>query len=88
MEFVAGVMELARLLGSDPRISVEVWHQERYRADTLLGLASVPLEPMLQDCWVDGIAPVLALMVTPGAGPEGAEKEEQVQVRERRGRGS
>ena len=30
----------------------------RFRTDTLLGLASVPLIPLLRDCWVDGYAPV------------------------------
>ena len=29
VEFVAGVMELARVLGDDPRINVEVWHKEK-----------------------------------------------------------
>ncbi len=26
----------------------------------LLGVASVPLTPLLNDCWVDGLAPVYA----------------------------
>jgi hypothetical protein len=51
----------------------------RFRSDTLLGMASVPLLPLLQDCWVDGYAPVLALMVTPGK--QGQQPQEQpVQV--------
>lgn len=29
VEFSAGVVELARVLGKDPRISMEVWHKER-----------------------------------------------------------
>eukprot|EP00955_Chlamydomonas_euryale_P048256 353922-Chlamydomonas_euryale.AAC.1 len=50
VEFVAGVMELAGLLGgADPRVGVEVWHQEATAADTLLGVASVPLSPLMQE---------------------------------------
>ncbi len=45
------------------RVAVEVWSKERFRSDTLLGLASVPLHPLLQDCRVDAYVPVLALMV-------------------------
>ncbi|GAX73423.1 hypothetical protein CEUSTIGMA_g875.t1 [Chlamydomonas eustigma] len=79
LDFVAGVMALARVLGDDPRVTVEVWNKERFRSDTLLGLASVSLLPLLQDCWVDGYVPVQALMVTPG-GPGQPQTEEQIQV--------
>lgn len=49
----------------------------RLRSDTLLGVASVSLATLLQECWVDGYAPVYALM-TKAAG--GQEQEEKVQV--------
>ena len=29
VEFVAGVMQLAQVLGDDPRVNVEVWHKEK-----------------------------------------------------------
>ena len=51
----------------------------RFRTDSLLGIASVPLEPLLHDCWVDGYAPVHAVMAVPG--PAGKLVEERVQVR-------
>lgn len=52
----------------------------RFRSDTLLGLASVPLTPLLQDCWVDGYAPVYALMATQGPQDNTVVREERVQV--------
>lgn len=52
-------------------------HQHRFRADTLLGVASVPLTPLLHDCWVDGYAPVYALLAAQG--PQAA--PEKIQVR-------
>lgn len=48
----------------------------RLRADTLLGVASVPLAPLLHDCWVDGYAPVYALL----AAADGAQPAEKIQV--------
>jgi hypothetical protein len=51
----------------------------------LLGVASVPMSPLLHNCWVDGYAPVYALM-TRAAGADGAplepgeQQEEKVQV--------
>ena len=32
------------------------------RSDLLLGVGSIPMSTLLQDCWVDGYAPVYALM--------------------------
>lgn len=63
-------MALATLLAREPRLVAEVWHKDRFSADMLLGVASVPLSPLLQECWVDGYAPVLALQ----------QEEERVQV--------
>ena len=34
----------------------------RFQQDTLLGVASIPLSPLLQESWVQGTAPVLATM--------------------------
>ena len=34
----------------------------RFQQDTLLGVASIPLSPLLQESWVQGTAPVLAVM--------------------------
>ncbi|KXZ48687.1 hypothetical protein GPECTOR_26g590 [Gonium pectorale] len=48
LEFTAGVVQLARVLAQEPRISVEAWHKERFRADMLLGAGTVPLTPLLQ----------------------------------------
>lgn len=59
----------------------------RVRADSLLGVASVPLTPLLHDCWVDGYAPVYALVVSqPPPGGAGASSQlapagQKVQVR-------
>ena len=51
----------------------------RFRSDTLLGVASVPLTPMLHDQWVDGYAPVHALLAT--LAPDGStQHEEKIQV--------
>ncbi|GFH32063.1 uncharacterized protein HaLaN_31217, partial [Haematococcus lacustris] len=50
------------------------------RADMLLGVASVPLAPLLHDCWVDGQAPVCALLVQPGPGSGASPAEERIQV--------
>ncbi len=51
----------------------------RFRADTLLGVASVPLTPLLHDQWVDGVAPVYALLAT--LAPDGTmQHEEKIQV--------
>ena len=73
VEFTLGVMELARILGSDPRLNVEVWHQERFKEDTLLGVSSIPLAHLLSDCTVKGSAPVVALMVNGRGGEEEVE---------------
>jgi len=43
----------------------------------LLGVASVPMAPLLQECWVDSYAPVHALMTR----ADGDGGEEKVQVR-------
>ncbi|KAL6757254.1 hypothetical protein V8C86DRAFT_2629461 [Haematococcus lacustris] len=80
LEFVAGVVQLAGVLAQDPRVSLEVWHKEKFRADMLLGVASVPLAPLLHDCWVDGQAPVCALLVQPGPGSGASPAEERIQV--------
>ena len=34
----------------------------RFQQDTLLGVASIPLSPLLQESWVQGTAPVLSVM--------------------------
>jgi hypothetical protein len=36
LEFVAGVMALARVLGDDPRVIVEVWNKERCEAVSVM----------------------------------------------------
>lgn len=56
----------------------------RLRSDLLLGVASVSLSALLQECWVDGYAPVYALMAKAAADEE---QQEKVQVRLRRGWG-
>ncbi|KAF6263813.1 hypothetical protein COO60DRAFT_344977 [Scenedesmus sp. NREL 46B-D3] len=75
--FAAGVMGLAGLLAQEPRIVLEVRHKEKLRADLLLGVASVSLSALLQECWVDGYAPVYALMARAGGS---GEQQEKVQV--------
>ena len=37
----------------------------RFQQSTLLGVASIPLSPLLQESWVQGTAPVLAVMTKP-----------------------
>ncbi|WIA21573.1 hypothetical protein OEZ85_000765 [Tetradesmus obliquus] len=77
VDFAAGVMGLAGLLAAEPRVVLEVWHREKLRADLLLGVASVSLSALLQECWVDGYAPVYAMMARADGGDE---RQEQVQV--------
>ncbi|EFJ47447.1 hypothetical protein VOLCADRAFT_117862 [Volvox carteri f. nagariensis] len=77
LEFSAGVVQLARVLASEPRISVEAWHKERFRTDMLLGAGSVPLSPLLQGAWVDGYAPLFALVASSVGGEV---REERVQM--------
>ncbi|PNH10303.1 Centrosomal protein [Tetrabaena socialis] len=83
VEFSAGVVQLARVLASEPRIGVEAWHKERFRTDILLGAGSVPLTPLLQGAWVDGYAPLFAIVATSsgsGAAAGGEMREERVQM--------
>ncbi|KAG2432446.1 hypothetical protein HXX76_008792 [Chlamydomonas incerta] len=77
LEFSAGVVELARVLAREPRISVEAWHKERFRTDMLLGSGSVPLTPLLQGAWVDGYAPLFAVVASSVGGEL---REERVQM--------
>ncbi|GIL95926.1 hypothetical protein Vretimale_1840, partial [Volvox reticuliferus] len=77
LEFSSGVVQLARVLAREPRISVEAWHKERFRTDMLLGAGSVPLTPLLQGAWVDGYAPLFALVNSSIAGQV---REERVQM--------
>lgn len=62
LEFSAGLMRLAAMLAHEPRLTAEVWHKVKFQQDTLLGVASIPLSPLLQESWVQGTAPVLAVM--------------------------
>ncbi|GIL42344.1 hypothetical protein Vafri_350 [Volvox africanus] len=77
LEFSSGLVQLARALAREPRISVEAWHKERFRTDMLLGAGSVPLTPLLQGAWVDGYAPLFALVTSSIAGEM---REERVQM--------
>ncbi|KAK9829775.1 hypothetical protein WJX72_007833 [[Myrmecia] bisecta] len=77
VEFTAGLMSLATMLARGPRLMAEVWHKERFKADTLMGVASIPLAPLLQESWVDGSAPVFAIMAT-AKGDEVLEEKVQV----------
>jgi hypothetical protein len=49
----------------------------RLRADLLLGVATVSLSALLQECWVDGYAPVYAMMARADGSKE---QQEKVQV--------
>lgn len=51
-----------------------------FRADTLLGVASLPLASLLEDAWVDSHVPVVALMTRAGAESQLVGGEERVQV--------
>lgn len=48
----------------------------RFQQDTLLGVASIPLSPLLQESWVQGTAPVLAMMTRPDG-----QSQDRVQVK-------
>jgi len=61
VEFSCKALTLATLLSSVPRVLVEVYNRERFAADAQIGAASVPLDALLSDPWIDGYAPVLAL---------------------------
>ncbi|DBA79724.1 TPA: hypothetical protein ACH3X1_008393 [Trebouxia sp. C0004] len=75
LEFSAGLMRLAAMLAHEPRLTAEVWHKVKFQQDTLLGVASIPLSPLLQESWVQGTAPVLAMMTKPDS-----QAQERVQV--------
>lgn len=51
----------------------------RLRSDLLLGVASLPLSALLQECWVDGYAPVYALMTRASTVVGGASSRAQPQ---------
>ncbi len=61
VEFSCKALTLATLLSSVPRVLVEVYNRERFASDAQIGAASVPLDALLSDPWIDGYAPVLAL---------------------------
>ena len=61
VEFSCKALTLATLLSSVPRVVVEVYNRERFASDAQIGAASVPLDALLSDPWIDGYAPVLAL---------------------------
>lgn len=79
-------MALAAALAAEPHLNAEVWHREKFRADTLLGCAAVPLAPLLAAPWVDAPVAVTAQMARAagsdgGAGEAAAgEEQETVQV--------
>jgi hypothetical protein len=56
----------------------------RLRSDLLLGVSSLPLSALLQECWVDGYAPVYALMskASVAAGSSRPPQQQQVQGEE------
>ncbi|CAG9461809.1 unnamed protein product [Pedinophyceae sp. YPF-701] len=63
VEFTARVDAVANALTEDPRLTVEVWHRERFRSDVLLGLSEVDLQPLMAAPWIYGWAPLYANLV-------------------------
>ena len=61
INFTTTALRFASTLADDPQCKVQVFREDRYRSDMLLGEALVPLQPLLTQPWIDGYAPVMEL---------------------------
>lgn len=57
--FTTTALRFASTLADDPQCKVQIFREDRYRSDMLLGEALVPLQPLLTQPWIDGYAPVM-----------------------------
>ena len=58
--FDSSVVHVARSIVREQSMKVEVWHRDSLRADSMLGVASVNLQPLLTAASAEGSAAVLA----------------------------
>ncbi|KAJ7516333.1 hypothetical protein O6H91_22G054400 [Diphasiastrum complanatum] len=58
LELPASVAGLAATLSQDPQLVAQVLHRDRYAADSVVGVAHIPMAPLMQEPWLDGYAPV------------------------------
>ena len=58
VNFTTTALRFASTLADDPHCKVQIFREDRYRSDMLLGEALVPLQPLLTQPWIDGYAPV------------------------------
>eukprot|EP01018_Ginkgo_biloba_P018459 Gb_25148 [translate_table: standard] len=63
LELPSSVNGLAATLAQDPQLTAQVFHRDRYAADTMIGSASISMEPLMTEPWVDGYAPVYSSSV-------------------------
>ncbi|QDZ19073.1 hypothetical protein A3770_02p15910 [Chloropicon primus] len=61
VNFTTTALRFASTLADDPHCKVQIFREDRYRSDMLLGEALVPLQPLLTQPWIDGYAPVMAM---------------------------
>ncbi|GMH41711.1 hypothetical protein BSKO_09621 [Bryopsis sp. KO-2023] len=81
MQFYTGIVNLATVLAKEPRIVIDVWHREPMKSDTLLGVASIPLAPLLQETFIENSSPVYAMIVKPSKpGQQKTSFEKQVEI--------
>lgn len=58
--FDSTVVAVAQAIVQEQSMRVEVWHRDSHRADSMLGVASVSLQPLLTAARAEGAAAVLA----------------------------
>ncbi|MCO5608663.1 hypothetical protein L7F22_062877 [Adiantum nelumboides] len=58
LELPASVSGLAAALAQDLCLQAQVFHRDKYAADSLIGTASIPMASLMKEPWLDGYAPV------------------------------
>eukprot|EP00899_Mesostigma_viride_P002592 jgi/Mesvir1/12333/Mv00520-RA.1 len=69
LELPMSERSMEALLSKNPRILAEISSVEKFSKDQIMGLASIPMAPLLREPAIDGYAPVLA------SGPGGKKVE-------------
>lgn len=64
VQFCSSVMLLMEIIKAGAMLSIEVFHCARRCPDQIIGRAHVPMQPLLSETWVQGRAPVWAMMQT------------------------
>lgn len=77
--FQADATELAQALREGPKMACELWNKDPYKQDSVMGMTSVTLEPLVRQRSMEGWAPVLAAKREPsGKSGDGASTPVQV----------